>query len=185
MFTSNAKKIILFLSIALALGTGTIIYYQSNTEQGPIYIFNPTRDTQEMMDIFHQDWYWLLASEESSPAFMIKHRTYDANPAHFGSMHIKVLRENDNGRLAGFATYYMETRTKGRLLFLAVGRDFRGKGYGKTLALHAMEELFKLGADHVVLWTRVSNLPAQRIYREIGFGEMFEENGYLYFEFWP
>lgn len=48
-----------------------------------------------------------------------------------------------------------------------------------------MEELFKLGADHVVLWTRVSNLPAQRIYREIGFREMFEENGYLYFEFWP
>ena len=35
-----------------------------------------------------------MASEESSPAFMLKHRTHDANPAHFGSLHIKVLRED-------------------------------------------------------------------------------------------
>lgn len=185
MLSSRTKKIILFLSMVLALGAGTAIYYQRSVEQGPIYSFNPDRDTQEMMDIFHQDWYWLLASDESSPAFMLKHRTYDANPAHFGSMHIKVLREKDNGKLAGFATYYMETKTQGRLLFLAVSRDFRGKGYGKILTLHAMEELFKMGADHIALWTRVANLPAQKIYRELGFREIFEEHGYLYFEFWP
>ena len=184
MFSSHTKKIVLFLSIALGFGVGTSLYYQRTTEQGPIYRFNPTRDTKDMMDIFHKDWYWLLASEESSPAFMLKHRTYDANPAHFGSMHIKVLREED-GRLAGFTTYYMETPEQGRILFVAVGRDFRGKGYGKMLALHAMQELFKLGADHIALWTRVSNLPAQRIYKEIGFTEKFEENGYLFFEYWP
>ena len=182
---SHTKKIILLISIILTLGAGAALYHQRSSEQGPIYTFDSARDTKEMMDIFHQDWYWLLASEESSPAFMLKHRTYDANPAHFGSMHIKVLREQENNRLAGFATYYMETKTKGRILFIAVGRDFRGKGYGKTLVLHAMEELYKLGADHIALWTRVSNLPAQRIYRGIGFKEIFEENGYLYFEYRP
>jgi ribosomal protein S18 acetylase RimI-like enzyme len=184
MFSSHTKKIVLFFSIALGFGIGSSLYYQRTTEQGPIYRFNPTRDTKEMMDIFHKDWYWLLASEDSSPAFMLKHRTYDANPAHFGSMHIKVLREDDD-KLAGFTTYYMETPQQGRILFVAVGRDFRGKGYGKVLALHAMQELFKMGADHIALWTRVSNLPAQRIYREIGFVEKFEENGYLFFEYWP
>jgi ribosomal protein S18 acetylase RimI-like enzyme len=185
MLSHNTKKLVLFLSIALAACGGTAVYYyHHNAQQGPIYDFNPARDTKAMIDIFHQDWYWLLASEESSPAFMLKHRTYDANPTHFGSLHIKVLRE-DNNKLAGFAAYYMETKTIGRLLFLAVGREFRGKGYGKTLALRAMEELFKMGASHIALWTRVSNLPAQKIYRELGFVEKFEENGYLYFEFWP
>lgn len=183
MILTRTKKIILVLSSMIAVYSGMMLYRYHAAEQGPIYTFNPTRDTKEMMDIFHKDWYWLLASEESSPAFMLKHRTYDANPAHFGSMHIKVLREND-GRLAGFTTYYMETPTQGRILFLAVGRDFRGKGYGKILALHAIQELFKLGADHIALWTRVANLPAQRIYRDLGFQEKFEENGYLFFEYW-
>lgn len=183
MFSSHTKKIVLFLSITFAACIGIILYYHRTAEQGPIYEFNAARDTKAMMDIFNQDWYWLLASEESSPAFMLKHRTYDANPAHFGAMHIKVLREGD--KLAGFTTYYMETKTQGRILFVAVSRDFRGKGYGKFLTQYAMEELFKLGADHIALWTRVSNLPAQKIYRGLGFVEKFEDNGYLFFEFWP
>lgn len=185
MLSSRTKKIILFLSIALAACAGAAIYYQRTIiEQGPIYTFNPARDTPEIMDIFHKDWYWLLASDESSPAFMLKHRTFDTNPAHFGSLHIKVLRA-ENDKLAAFAAYYMETLTQGRLLFLAVGRDFRGRGYGKILAIHAMQELFNMGADHIALWTRVANLPAQKIYKELGFREMFEENGYLFFEYWP
>ena len=184
MLTSRTKKIVLFLSITLATCAGVAIYHHHHAvPKDNIYDFNPARDTQAMMDIFHKDWYWLLASTESSPAFMLKHRTYDTNPIHFGSLQIKVLREGD--KLAGFTAYYMETPKQGRLLFLAVSQDFRGKGYGRILALRAMEELFNMGADHVALWTRVSNLPAQKIYRELGFQEMFEENGYLYFEFWP
>jgi ribosomal protein S18 acetylase RimI-like enzyme len=183
MIISRTKKIILFLSITLATFSGIALYQYNATPQGPIYDFNAARDTQDMMKIFHDDWYWLLASDESSPAFMLKHRTYDANPGHFGAMHIKVLRENN--KVAGFVTYFMETKIKGRILFLAVSKDFRGRGYGKILAEKAIEELFKMGADHIALWTRVSNLPAQRIYRGMGFREMFEENGYLYFEFYP
>ena len=184
MFTSRIKKIALFISITLAACSGgAIYYYYKNIPQDNIYDFNPALDTQPIMEIFNKNWYWLLASEESSPSFMIKHRTYDANPMHFGSLHIKVLRENN--KLAGFTSYYMETPTQGRLLFLAVDHDFRGKGYGKILAQHAMKELFAMGADHIALWTRVANLPAQKIYRELGFTEVFEENGYLYFEYWP
>lgn len=183
MFTDHTKKIILFLGLAIAAGTGITLYRHQAVEQGLIYTFNATRDTAAMMEIFHQDWDWLLSSKESSPAFMLKHRTYDANPRHFGSLHIKVLREDD--KLAGFAAYYMETETQGRLLFLAVGKDFRGRGYGKVLAEHAMQQLFNMGADHIALWTRVANLPAQKIYRNLGFVEKKEEHGYLYFEFWP
>lgn len=178
----HIKKIILLLSITLALGGGVYLYH-TNTSQEQIIDFNPARDTQPIMDIFNKNWYWLLASEESSPAFMIKHRTHDTNPMHFGSLHIKVLYEKD--KLAGFAAYFMENPEEGRLLFLAVDQEFRGKGYGKILAECAMQELFKMGADHIALWTRVSNLPAQRIYKELGFKEVFDDNGYVFFEYWP
>lgn len=182
MLSARIRKIIFLMSVALAVGGSVGIYfYHTTAQQGPIFDFNPVRDTKPIMDIFNKNWYWLLASSESSPAFMIKHRTHDTNPLHFGSLHIKVLREND--KLAGFTAYYMETPQEGRILFLAVDHEFRGKGYGKTLAQYAMKELFAMGADHLALWTRVSNLPAQRIYKELGFKEVFDENGYVYFEY--
>ena len=102
---------------------------------------------------------------------------------HFGSLHIKVLYQKNT--LAGFAAYFMENPQEGRLLFLAVAHEFRGKGYGKLLAQYAMKQMFTMGATHIALWTRVSNLPAQRIYKELGFKEMFDDNGYLFFEYWP
>jgi ribosomal protein S18 acetylase RimI-like enzyme len=182
MFTNTIKKFIFITAITSIIG-GSAYFYYNQTPQTLISDFNPARDTQEIMNIFHKNWYWLLASENSSPAFMVKHQTYDANPLHFGSLHFKVLREQH--KLAGFAAYYMETPTQGRLLFLAVDHDFRGRGYGRLLAECAMQELFNLGADHLVLWTRVANLPAQKIYRELGFIEKFDENGFLCFEYYP
>jgi ribosomal protein S18 acetylase RimI-like enzyme len=192
---NRTKKIILLLSITLATCSGIGIYvYQKHATQGPIYDFNPTRDTQPIMDIFNQNWYWLLASEESSPSFMLKHRTPDANPMHFGSLHIKVLYTNEEpysakaskgSKLAGFTAYFMENPQEGRILFLAVAHEFRGKGYGKVLAQYAMQQMFNMGATHIALWTRVSNLPAQRVYKELGFVEKFDDNGYVFFEYYP
>jgi ribosomal protein S18 acetylase RimI-like enzyme len=185
MISSRIKKIVLLATFTLAacIGVGAYIYHQK-TNQGPIYDFNPATDTEPIMDIFHKNWDWLLASKESSPAFMIKHRTFDNDPMHFGKLKIKVLRENN--KLAGFTAYHMQTPTEGRLLFLAVAHEFRGKGYGQLLAKRAMEELFKMGAQHIALWTRTSNLPAQRIYKELGFVEVYDDGGgYVYFEYWP
>lgn len=183
MINHRIKKIALLITITLAAcgGIGGYVYYTSN--KGPIYEFNAERDTQAMMDIFNQNWYWLLASPDSSPTFMLKHRTPDTNPLHFGSLHIKVLREQN--KLMGFTAYFMENQEEGRILFVAVAHEFRGKGYGKLLTERAMKELFALGATHLALWTRVSNLPAQRIYKDLGFKETFDDNGYVFFEYWP
>ena len=184
MFSHRIRKIIFLISISLAAcgGVGAYVYYVTSN-QGPIYDFNPTRDTQAVMEIFNKNWYWLLASPESSPAFMIKNRTYDTNPLHFGSLHIKVLYIKD--KLAGFTAYHLGNPQEGRILFVAVDHEFRGKGYGKVLAEYAMKELFAMGVTHIALWTRVANLPAQRIYKDLGFKEIFDENGYVFFEYWP
>lgn len=111
---SHLKKIVIVASIIIATcsGIGGYHYYQST--RGPIYDFNPATDTQPILDIFNQNWDWLLASKDSSPAFMVKYRTYDSNPLHFGALKFKVLRENN--KLAGFTAYYMETPTQGRIL---------------------------------------------------------------------
>jgi ribosomal protein S18 acetylase RimI-like enzyme len=139
---------------------------------------------QPVLDIFNKDFDWLTANKDCSPAFMFKNRTYDNNPMHFGALKIKVLREDN--KVAGFAAYYMEPVKQGRLLFMAVGHKFRGKGYGKILTQHAMKELFKMGADHLALWTRVDNLPAQKIYKELGFVEVFDDGqGFVWFEYHP
>lgn len=68
---------------------------------------------------------------------------------------------------------------------MAVAHEFRGKGYGQMLTKRAMEELFTLGSDHLALWTRVDNTPAQRIYKGLGFVEMYDDGKFVYFEYWP
>jgi ribosomal protein S18 acetylase RimI-like enzyme len=184
MFTDRIRKIIFLISISIAVssGIGAYVYYVTSNH-GPIYDFNSARDTQAILEIFDKNRYWLLANPESSPAFMIKNRTYDTNPLHFGSLHIKVLYEKD--KLAGFTAYHLTNPQQGRILFVAVDHDFRGKGYGKILTEYAMQQLLAKGITHIALWTRVSNLHAQRIYKSLGFKEIFDENGYVFFEYWP
>jgi ribosomal protein S18 acetylase RimI-like enzyme len=158
-------------------------YYYMHHEQGPIYEFNDKRDTKVILELFDKNWHWLIANEGSSPAFYLKHRTPHENPAYFGKLKIKVLRENNE--FIGFTAYYMETPHEGRLLFLGVEDKFRGKGYGTILTQYAINELIKLGAEEIGLWTRLSN-PAQRIYKKLGFVEAFyTENGFVFYKYYP
>jgi hypothetical protein len=61
---SRTKKIILGVSIVLAASAGIGIYHHRKAvPQDNIYDFNPTRDTQPIMDIFNKNWYWLLAHQ--------------------------------------------------------------------------------------------------------------------------
>ena len=185
LINSRLKKLALITSIFIATLIPVAIYFYNNQQQGPIYEFNPITDTKPLLDIFNKESYWLLANNDSSPAFMLKYRTFDNNPIYFGALKIKVLRENN--KIAGFTAYHLDNGNKkqGRILFVAVDQKFRGKGYGTVLAQYAMQQLFNMGVDHIALWTRTDNLPAQKIYTALGFKEAFEENGYIFFEYWP
>jgi len=159
--------------------------YYCMSEKGPIYEFNSKRDTAAILNLFDKNWYWLIANESSSPSFYLKYRTPNENPAYFGKLQVKVMRENNE--LVGFVAYYKEKpeEEEWRLLFLAVDEKFRGKGYGSTLAEYAMQDMIKQGAKKIGLWTRLSN-PAQRIYKRLGFVELYyTEGGYIYFEYYP
>ena len=51
----------------------------------------------------------------------------------------------------------------------AVSPDYRNRGVGKYLFAKSLAHIRKLGGGRVSLEVRVSNIPAQRLYRQFGF----------------
>jgi len=177
------KKKGIFASIAAAILVGIGIFYYASINYGPIYEFDEVRDTQKILQIFDDDWYWLIESEDYSPEFMLKHRAPNKDPMYVGSLHIKVLREKN--KLAGFTAYYLKKKGLYQVLFLAVNKNYRGKGYGEQLLRYALQDTKRLGAKKVRLVTRSANFPAQRLYKRVGFEQVDvrEDGKFIYFEY--
>jgi len=176
------KKRGIFVGITTVVLSIGILYYVL-APSGPIYDFDEARDTEEILKIFEDDWYWLIESEDYSPEFMLENRAPGKDPLYVGSLHIKVLREQD--KLIGFAAYYMKKKRLCQLLFLAVSSTFRGKGYGEQLVRYVLEDAVNLGADRVYLVTRTANFPAQRLYNRVGFTQVGirEDGEFVHFEY--
>lgn len=181
------KKLIQIAAVLVALSfAATTLYYYlpqkavANSSQG-IEDFKESRDTQEILDIFKQDRYWLLSSPDYSPEHMLSTKSPNkTDERYFGKLAIKVLREKD--KLAGFVAYYMKNFFIGTVLFLDVKPEFRGKGYAQKLMRYALDQLKAQGASIVTLVTRTENHAAQAVYKKMGFVKTLEEDGYVYFD---
>ena len=159
------------------------MYYYFNAFQWYIYEFYPVRDTQSIVEVFEKNRKYIVDDDDYLPDFMLKHRTPDNDPKHFGTLKIKVLREGS--KLAGFVAYHMKNSQEGVVLFLAVDHCFRGKRYGHALMLCAINDLFLMGARSVCLWVLTDNIPARRVYKELGFVEKYyddEKKNNIYLE---
>jgi ribosomal protein S18 acetylase RimI-like enzyme len=169
------------LLCAIGLVAAGLWYWQR--VEGPIYDFDYKRDAQEILKIFERDRYWLLASEDYSPEFMMKYHAPNQELKYMGRLHISVWREKD--RFIGFTAYYIKEPGLGQLLFLDINPDFRGKDkrYAEKLLKYALGELKKLGAEAVHLCTRTDNVRAQGLYRRIGFHEISRDNGFMTFQY--
>jgi ribosomal-protein-alanine N-acetyltransferase len=55
------------------------------------------------------------------------------------------------------------------IVTIAVRSDFRRKGIGSILMMMALSIAVRLGANRATLEVRVTNLPAQELYRKFGF----------------
>jgi len=183
---SFLKRALFFASVTGALGTGIIYYGQF--ERGPVYEFNFERDTQAVLKLFSDNWYWLLAtpSDEEFPAyylndlnFMLKYHSPNTDIRNAGRLKIKTLR--DDGELAGFTTYYKDPSGKGHIQFLAVSEKFRGKGFGEQLMRYALYDLKKMGVKHIELFTRPTNYAAQKVYHKVGMNETHRNERFVYF----
>ncbi len=177
--SSWLKKIVLGLAAIIALGAGVYYVYMP---QGPIYEYNAERDTQDILNLFKHNWYWLTASEDYSPEFMLKYRTPTRSFSDFGKMHIKVLRINN--KFIGFVGYFMETPNLGDLRFIAIRKDMRGKGYAQKLMRYAINALIKMGAKHIKLVTRTDNVSGQKLYERTGYKEISRSDGFVYYMYY-
>jgi ribosomal protein S18 acetylase RimI-like enzyme len=175
-------KIAIGFFIALGIGGGVAYYYvhQKTVTQSAqtISFYEPRRDRQAILDMFYKDLYWLTTNEDYSAEFMIDTRSPNEYALqYYGKLLIKVMREGD--KLIGFTAYYMKNFYEGTVLFLAIDSDSRGKHYGETLIMNAIDELKKQGASIISLFTRVNNYRAQKLYERIGF-EKSADDGVMY-----
>ncbi len=160
---------------------------ESNTvvEQGndrQICDFDPARDSEEILEIFKNDWRWLVPDIDFSPEYASNMLIYMHNEQKKGFLSIKLLCEK--GKVAGFVVYHTKREGgDGWLSLFAVNQKFRCKGYGKQLVQYALKDLASMGANRVQSVTSADNFPAQRLYNRVGFDEISRNGSAFYFEY--
>jgi ribosomal-protein-alanine N-acetyltransferase len=71
-------------------------------------------------------------------------------------------------RIVGFAAFH-RVLDEAELRNMAVARDSQRRGVGRELLEEGLNRLRGMGVGQIFLEVRVSNLPAQRLYRSVGF----------------
>ena len=84
-------------------------------------------------------------------------------------------------RLAGFCwtkIHHQGDLTVGEIFAIAVDPDFHGRGFGKPLTISGLNYLANVGADLGMLYVEADNIPAIRIYEDIGFTHFSTNRAY-------
>jgi len=80
----------------------------------------------------------------------------------------RYLVAEEGGAIVGYGGLLV-VEDDAHMVTLAVDPSFRGRGLGTRLMLRLAEEACRAGAAHLTLEVRVSNRPAQSLYRRFGF----------------
>ena len=81
-------------------------------------------------------------------------------------VHFLVTRHRQNP--IAFINFWV-VEDEAHIANFAVSPDYRNQGVGKYLFATSLAHIRKLGGDRVFLEVRVSNIPAQNLYRRFGF----------------
>jgi ribosomal protein S18 acetylase RimI-like enzyme len=165
-YSSYFKIGLVLLTIGLIV---SFFYYQKSSSDFQIKKFNKNRDTQLILDWFEKDLYWLTNNPEFSPQFMIDHMSPKPDPAYFGKQNIVIVYEKDTP--VGFGAYYMKNFYEGMVHFVYIDKHYRRKGYSAKLTQYMIDQLIKMGAKFIKLYTRANNMPARALYKKLGFNE--------------
>lgn len=185
------KRSYVIASVLASVFFGAGLYYYAVVARhvvpsSELVDFDYDRDFSDVMSIFDRNWYWLMPypQEEYDPSYLpnvFSWRAPQANPLKKGSLIIKVIRKDD--KVVAFTAYHMKTKTSGFLLFVAVDNDYRGKKYGEAVVTHAIKAMTDLGAKQIQLNTRIDNIPAQTLYKKMGFTETVRQGAFVYYTY--
>lgn len=181
-FNKYGKILILVLA---ALAVIYVLFYIKKPEQvnNGLVEFNDKRDRAFIKSIFNteDDYYWLVNYPYFDVDFMLDRKVPSNDKMQYeGKLNVRIFLVD--GKQAGFLTYYPKTFKTAWIQFLAVTKEFRGKGYSKDILKSIFHELKNKGFTAVQLLTRINNKPAISLYKSIGF-EVTEEDPYgiIYF----
>jgi len=190
-----SKKIIIPLIILTSsIGFGVYYHYAPRTKAYPSFLSLNTdyqakvemrpyvaeRDKPFIKQQFKENWYLLISSPDYDIDQMLDNRSpHPQDIKHIGSLIIKVLYYNDQP--AGFGACYMDSTTRGDILFVEVAQEFRGKKLAEAIVKSQLQDLFNAGAHSVKLATRTENERAQKLYTRLGFTETHRQNGHVYY----
>jgi [ribosomal protein S18]-alanine N-acetyltransferase len=106
----------------------------------------------------YSDYFFESILKELPESFIVA----EANQKVVGYIMCKIEFGFSNFRKLGFVK-------KGHVVSIAVLREFRGKGIGKSLMLEAINGLATRKTDEIYLEVRVSNELAVKMYQDLGF----------------
>lgn len=180
------KNTIATIVVVILFMIGSFYGYRSYSSSG-IYEYNQKRDAAFINQLFHDDWYWLVAGiadtfdhvAQNYVDFLLEHRTnsHTLPPKHILTMKVGY---QDN-QPTGFLAYYIKKFYLGNILFVDVLPTFRSQGWGMKFMQYAMQDLIKHGVSQIELVTRTDNVAAQKLYEKLGFQEKENEGGFVTF----
>ncbi|ADB57514.1 ribosomal-protein-alanine acetyltransferase [Archaeoglobus profundus DSM 5631] len=80
-----------------------------------------------------------------------------------------LLVADIGGKVVGYIAVMDIDRETSKIVSLAVKKEFRRKGIGTKLLSTAIERCKERGKKKIILEVRVSNYPAQNLYKKMGF----------------
>lgn len=165
-----------FLYIPCTIFTSETPNYETR-KQYSISQFDPARDKNSAVNLCHKEWDKIIYIRNVKASDISNNtkrsycndlfENYNNNAQLYG---FQVLHEND--KFAGFVSYEMDHQKKeGSIEILAVDSDFRGKGYGKNLLVHSLEELGNKNINSIDICVLKDNIPALTLYKKTGFNK--------------
>lgn len=125
-------------------------------------------------DYIHKDFKEIL--EIDKEAFSPRNPAYDVYVyITYGS---DLLVADTGSRIAGYIVTLDIDEFTGKIMAFAVKKEFRGMGIGKMLLSEAIKRLEGRGKRKIILEVRVSNVPAQKLYKKFGFEIVDVIHGY-------
>ncbi|MGP8321108.1 MAG: ribosomal protein S18-alanine N-acetyltransferase [Methanosarcinaceae archaeon] len=90
------------------------------------------------------------------------------------------LVAEENGVLVGFVVGYQLNESEGRIFSLAVKDGYKSRGIGTQLIRSILNVFYENTLQHASLEVRVSNVRAQKLYRQVGFMPCWIEKEYYF-----
>lgn len=176
------KKLFLFILFLSTLSFGAYLFKDYVLERNGMYAYNPTKDRAFILNIFKNDWDWLVSrySTDFSAEYIFDNATPDRDPENIGKLQTKVYY--DHNQPVGFVSYWQRPLYEGNILFVAVDKAFRGKGYAPKMVKYAIDDLKKHGSAYVRILTRVDNVKARKVYEGVGFKEIWTDGEFIRYQ---